>query len=152
MLQNTLFLLEPQLGKENITVRHGLEENLIITADEGELSQVVMNILMNARDALRTSPEGHKREITVRSCSNEGSAIIQITDNGEGIDETLLERIYEPFFTTKPVGQGVGLGLSITFQIVKKHNGEISVSSKKGRGTAFTLRFPLAVQTPDKAR
>jgi len=151
MLQNTLLLLEQQLGKENITVRHGLEENLFITADECELSQAVMNILMNARDALRTSPEGHKREITVRSCSNEGSAIIQITDNGEGIDETLLDRIYEPFFTTKPVGQGVGLGLTITFQIVKKHNGEISVSSRKGRGTAFTLRFPSAVKNPDKS-
>jgi C4-dicarboxylate-specific signal transduction histidine kinase len=143
MLQNTLSLIEPQLEKENISVRHSLQESLIIRADEGELSQVVMNILMNSRDALKSRPEGQKREITVRSWSSEGSALIQIADNGEGIDEALLERIYEPFFTTKPVGQGVGLGLSISFQIVKKHNGEIGVASQKGRGTAFTLRFPV---------
>ncbi len=150
MLQNILLLLEPQLEKENITLRQSLEENLIIIADEGEIAQVVMNIIMNARDALKTSPTGTKREITVRSCSNEGRAFIQITDNGEGIDEEQLERIYEPFFTTKPVGQGVGLGLSISFQIVKKHNGEIGVTSKKGSGTAFTIQFPIAGQTLHK--
>ena len=68
---------------------------------------------------------------------------ISISDTGSGIAEEKLNKIFEPFFTTKPVGKGTGLGLSIAYDIVKKHNGEITVESEMGKGTTFTVQIPV---------
>jgi two-component system NtrC family sensor kinase len=68
---------------------------------------------------------------------------IRFTDTGEGIDEAVLDRIFDPFFTTKPLGKGTGLGLSICYGIIRDHNGQITVKSKKGIGTTFEIRLPL---------
>jgi signal transduction histidine kinase len=69
--------------------------------------------------------------------------LIRFTDNGGGIDPSVLDRIFDPFFTTKPLGKGTGLGLSICYGIIKDHNGQISVKSKKGSGTTFEVRLPM---------
>ena len=103
-----------------------------------QLNQVFMNLLVNAGQALEK--EG---EITIQTWATDGSIFVSISDTGCGIPEENLNRIFEPFFTTKPVGKGTGLGLSITYDIIKKHNGDISVSSRPGKGTTFTIRLPV---------
>ena len=103
-----------------------------------QMNQVFMNLLVNAAHAIE-----HQGVITVRSWEEDGYVCVSVTDTGQGIPEANLNRIFEPFFTTKEVGQGTGLGLSITYDIVKKHNGEITVRSEPGKGTVFTVRIPV---------
>jgi signal transduction histidine kinase len=140
LVTRSLALIEYQLSKDAVAVKKSLVEGLSIYGNEGELSQVLMNILLNARDTLRSKTS--EREIHLRSDRKNDRIYLEITDNGQGIQEGVLERIFEPFFTTKKVGEGVGLGLSISFQIVKKYQGEISVASSPGKGSTFTLTFP----------
>lgn len=111
----------------------------------GQLNQVFMNMLVNAAHAIE-----NKGEITVRTwfappCGGEdgGSIFVSIADTGSGIPPDRLNRIFEPFYTTKEVGKGTGLGLSIAYDIVKKHKGEIQVESVVGRGTTFVVSIPV---------
>ncbi len=104
----------------------------------GELNQVFMNILINATHAIETHGE-----IRITTGIADGFITIKISDNGGGISPEHITRIFEPFFTTKEVGKGTGLGLGIAYDIVKKHNGEIDVESKTGRGTTFTVKIPV---------
>ena len=103
-----------------------------------QMNQVFMNLLVNAAHAI----EG-QGTITVRSWEEGGYIGVSVADTGQGIPEANLSRIFEPFFTTKEVGKGTGLGLSITYDIVKKHNGEITVQSEPGKGSVFTVRIPV---------
>jgi two-component system NtrC family sensor kinase len=103
-----------------------------------QMNQVFMNLLVNAAHAIE-----QQGVITVRSWEEDGYVCISVADTGQGIPEANLSRIFEPFFTTKEVGKGTGLGLSITYDIVKKHNGEITVRSEPGKGTVFTVRIPV---------
>ena len=103
-----------------------------------QMNQVFMNLLVNAAHAIE-----HQGVITVRSWEEDGYACVSVADTGQGIPEANLNRIFEPFFTTKEVGKGTGLGLSITYDIVKKHNGEITVRSEPGKGAVFTVRIPV---------
>jgi len=103
-----------------------------------QMNQVFMNLLVNAAHAI-----DHQGIITVRTWEEDGYVCISVDDTGHGIPEENLNRIFEPFFTTKEVGKGTGLGLSITYDIVKKHNGEITVRSEPGKGTVFTVRIPV---------
>ncbi|ATB33657.1 hybrid sensor histidine kinase/response regulator [Melittangium boletus] len=115
-----------------------------VFADESRLGQVFLNLLMNAAQAI---PEGdaahHEISVWVRPGPSGGVAI-DVRDTGVGIAPELLERIFEPFFTTKPVGMGTGLGLSICHGILRDLGGELSVRSKPGRGSTFTLHLPAA--------
>jgi two-component system NtrC family sensor kinase len=103
-----------------------------------QLNQVFMNLLVNAAHAI----ERHG-DITVRSWHRDNSIYVEISDTGRGIPEEQVQRIFEPFFTTKKVGEGTGLGLSISYDIVKKHDGDISVRSTIDTGTTFTVRLPV---------
>ena len=103
-----------------------------------QMNQIFMNLLVNAGHAIE-----QQGVITVRSWEEDGYVCVSVADTGEGIPEANLNRIFEPFFTTKEVGKGTGLGLSITYDIVKKHNGEITVRSEPGKGTVFTVRIPV---------
>lgn len=104
----------------------------------GKLSQVFMNLLSNACQAI--SSEG---DIWIRTSSQNGTAVIEVEDNGIGIERDHLGKVFEPFFTTKPVGKGTGLGLSISYGIIKQHSGWIEVESEKGRGTKFRVQLPV---------
>jgi len=103
-----------------------------------QLNQVFMNLLVNA---------GHSIEsqglITITTWSENDTACVSIADTGCGIAPEHLTRIFEPFYTTKEAGKGTGLGLSISYDIIKKHNGDITVESMVGAGTTFTVRLPL---------
>jgi len=106
-----------------------------------QMSQVFMNLLVNAAQAIE-----RQGVISVRSWEENGYVCFSFADTGRGIPETNLTRIFEPFFTTKEVGKGTGLGLSIACDIVKKHNGEITVRSEPGKGTEFTVRIPVVLE------
>jgi len=102
------------------------------------LNQVFMNILVNAAQAMEK-----KGKITIKTWREKNSVRVAISDTGCGIAQQNLTRIFDPFFTTKEVGKGTGLGMSITYDIIKKHNGAISVASEVGRGTTFTVSLPV---------
>ena len=104
-----------------------------------ELSQVFINLLMNASQAVEKN--GH---VTISTEARDDAVVIKVTDNGCGISQENLPKLFQPFFTTKEVGTGTGLGLAISHGIVENHNGSISVQSAEGEGTAFTILLPLA--------
>lgn len=106
-----------------------------------QLNQVFMNILVNAAHAIDSS--SGKGLIGIRTYQREDNVFVEISDNGSGIPEDKIERIFEPFYTTKPVGKGTGLGLSMAYSIINKHKGDINVRSTVGEGTTFTIRLPL---------
>lgn len=109
----------------------------------GQLNQVFVNLLINAAQSI-----DEQGIITVKTFTSEGYVYVQISDSGCGISEDNCKRIFDPFFTTKEVGKGTGLGLSISYDIIKKHQGEISVDSLLNEGTTFTLKLPISPDTP----
>ncbi|MBU4263965.1 MAG: PAS domain S-box protein [Proteobacteria bacterium] len=117
----------------------------IIVCNSGELNQVFTNLLINAGQALLQAGE-----ITIRTWSEGDSIFLAFSDTGTGIPPEIRQRIFEPFFTTKEVGKGTGLGLSITYDIIKKHQGDIEVTSEMGKGTTFTIRLPVKSGPADK--
>jgi signal transduction histidine kinase len=108
-----------------------------------KLQQVIMNLLANAKDAIRNTKEP---EINISTYTINDKAIILFEDNGEGIDSSIKDKIFDSFFTTKDVGKGTGLGLSISYAIIESMNGQISVQSTKDEGASFTITLPLIKQ------
>jgi signal transduction histidine kinase len=112
-----------------------------VIGNAARVGQVFLNLLLNAADALPDRDPGLNR-IVVRTRSDEGNVIAEVTDNGSGMPVSVRERLFTPFFTTKPVGRGSGLGLSVSHGIVANMGGSIEVESEVGIGTTFRLRFP----------
>jgi two-component system NtrC family sensor kinase len=114
----------------------------MVIIDQSQIERVFMNIILNAAEAM----DGHGQLAIETSLNgNEGFVEIQIIDSGPGITEENLEKIFDPFFTTKEAGHGVGLGLAISYGIVREHKGNISVKSKVGEGTTFLIRLPVSI-------
>jgi two-component system NtrC family sensor kinase len=104
-----------------------------------QINQVIMNLVVNASHAI-----GNERgTIAIRTWAADESVNLEVSDTGSGIPKELVSRIFDPFFTTKPIGKGTGLGLSLSYGIVKKHNGQIRVSSEPGKGSTFTITLPI---------
>ena len=110
-----------------------------VLADPSGLRQVFMNLLINAHQAVLEAGE----VVLTTGQANGGLVFIKICDNGPGIGPDAIDRIWDPFFTTKEVGKGVGLGLALTYDIVKRHGGEIQVESRTGAGAEFTVLLPV---------
>jgi PAS domain S-box-containing protein len=115
--------------------------NLPLVADQ--LEQVFVNILLNAVDAINEVKDDREKRITIESALFEDEAIITFIDTGSGITEENLNKIFEPFFTTKSSGRGTGLGLWVSYGIIKSFQGNIEVKSKIGQGTTFTITLPV---------
>ncbi|MEZ4686071.1 MAG: ATP-binding protein [Bacteroidia bacterium] len=142
-LDSTLVLLQNRL-KNRITVDKDYEENLPrISCLPGKLNQVFMNILVNATQAIEGEGTITVKTEALRKGTVADRVRISISDTGSGMDEETVKRIFEPFYTTKDVGQGTGLGLSISYGIVQQHDGNIEVSSKPGEGTRFMITLPV---------
>jgi signal transduction histidine kinase len=142
-INEVMALVGHELKLEKIDVIKDIPENLpSITADRKQVEEIFFNLIRNAGQAI-----GEKGTITIKARSNgNGKVIIDIKDTGHGIPEDKIEQIFNPFYTTKEPGKGTGLGLFIVRQIVEKNRGTISVKSKVGTGTTFTLEFPAAVK------
>ena len=141
VMDDTLQLLEPQLRRNQIEiVRSYADDAPEVYGNAGKLQQVFTNLLLNARDAI---PDGG-RIVVATSTADDGSLIAEISDTGIGIAPENVAKIYDPFYTTKGVGQGTGLGLAVTYGIVQEHTGRISVDSTPGHGTTFRITLPAA--------
>ena len=140
-IEEVLSMIRPQTEKGRIEVKTAFSDRLpTVVADAQQMKQVIMNLLINAVQAM---PDGGRIIVASRSDEEQRQVEVQITDTGAGIAEKNIGRIFDPFFTTKPVGKGTGLGLSIRYGIVSRHGGKITVDSKPGKGTTFTVRLPI---------
>jgi signal transduction histidine kinase len=119
-------------------VKQDLVEVPLISFDNGEIHQVLMNIFLNAKQAC--TERGHLNISTSLDSMDDRTWVkVAITDNGTGIPPEIIERIFEPFYTTKSVGEGTGLGLSISLSIIENNGGKLKVTTQLGKGTTFTL-------------
>lgn len=149
-LEKVLDIFGQQLKLREIEVVKDLAPNLpTILADANRLEQVFINLVINARDAIeekweRGDHQDAGKEIYLKTMIQAGKVTVMIVDNGAGIPESLKDRIFEPFYTTKKVGKGTGLGLSISYGIIQDYDGTITVDSTENEGSAFLIRFPIA--------
>jgi len=121
--------------KENVDITIDINKNLSVKGDFFKLVEVMLNIIKNAQEALED-----KGKIEITAARKDGETVVKISDNGPGINPDILEKIFEPFVSSKR--KGTGLGLAICYKIMKEHNGTIEVESQKGAGTSFKLSFP----------
>ena len=136
-IDNTLVILNNKL-KDRIEVIKNYEDLPDILCFPGQLNQVFMNILSNAADAIEA-----KGTIRINLKKIDNQAVISISDSGSGMPDDVKSHIFEPFYTTKEVGNGTGLGLSISYGIIEKHKGTIEVKSEHGKGTEFIITLPM---------
>jgi len=139
ILENSIKMAKHTVDFSSITIISDMKKGCWTSANAGEMQQVFINLIINAIHAMEE--KGGK---LILSCyKNDDSIKAVITDTGIGIKKDYLSQIYNPFFTTKPVGKGTGLGLYVVYKIVTKYNGHIDVISDEGKGTSFVLTFPI---------
>ena len=151
MLDELADFFEPQAAEAKVHLRRKLDANPdVIEGDEGLLKQAILNLMINAVQAMshareKSQPHGGADELIVstqtqRAAADGAEICIQIMDTGPGIDDALARRIFEPYFSTKR--SGTGLGLPTARRIAEEHGGTLTVHAEPGRGTAFTLKLP----------
>jgi two-component system NtrC family sensor kinase len=144
LIENTLSMVRSQAKFYNITLDVGLDKSIPeVNVDPNQVQQVFLNLLINAADAME---EKGKITISSRMVEDDNARFVELefTDTGPGIPEDIRSKIFEPFFTTKPAGKGTGLGLAVSYGIIKKHEGQIFVKSETGKGASFFIRLPIA--------
>jgi two-component system, NtrC family, sensor kinase len=141
VLEDTLSLRDYDLRMNNIQLHLDLAEDLpLAAADPHQLQQVFLNLVNNAVDAiLESSPKG---DLWVRTANDEDKFVIEFVDSGKGVKDP--SRVFDPFYTTKPVGKGTGLGLSICYGIISEHGGQIHVCNVPPKGARFRIELPCA--------
>jgi len=140
VIQNAVGIIKYDRRAKKVNLKLQLAEdvpNLFLVPDQ--LLQVILNMLINALDALKDG----QGTIEIRTELKGNHVLISIKDNGEGIAPEHLNKIFEPFFTTKKVGQGTGLGLSVSYGIIRNFKGKIDVKSELGKGSEFIIYLPL---------
>jgi two-component system NtrC family sensor kinase len=142
VLKETFAFVKHQLEKHKVKLEEELSPSSpLITGHASQLQQVFTNLILNA---IQSMPDGGKLTVLTKVSEDKRSLAISFTDTGEGISKENLGKIFEPFFTTKKVGQGTGLGLSVSYGIIKDHKGEIIAESEVGKGTTFIITIPVA--------
>ena len=130
----------------NVTLKTSFDEELsTLNVIPQDIGRVVLNLLNNAFYAVQEKTKStvdYEPAVSITTRKSEDKALISVKDNGNGIPEKVLDKIFQPFFTTKPTGQGTGLGLSLSYDIIKAHNGELKVVTKEGEGSLFILVIP----------
>ena len=142
-IENTLDLVKTQI-RDTLKVCCDFSEALYIHGQKGSLSQVFLNLIVNATHAVVSAGRLTQGRLTIVAKRNKDCALITFEDNGCGMSEDVARKIFEPFFTTKKNGDGTGLGLSISHGIIKKHGGLLSVESQEDIGTKFIIQLPLS--------
>jgi signal transduction histidine kinase len=142
VVADALRLLKHQLMLHRVQVETRLSSaSLLVLGNANQLQQVLANLVLNAAQAMESSPT---RLLTVSTSLEGGAVILAVADTGPGMPPAVREKLFTPFFTTKPRGRGTGLGLSVSQRIVQRHRGEISVETSPGQGTTFRVRLPAA--------
>jgi len=142
-IKTTLIVASNEV-KYDINVKTELSEVPPIICNAGQINQVLLNLIINAAQAIKSDKRTQKGIIEIKTYTTHDDLVCEISDNGSGIESGDIPHIFDPFFTTKPAGQGTGLGLSISYDIVvSKHNGRLFVDSSVGKGTKFTMKLPL---------
>ena len=142
-IKATLVVVQNEI-KYDTDVETELSEVPQIFCSPGQINQVLLNILMNAAQAIKTQERNDRGKIAIRTYATDDDVVCEISDDGPGIEPDKLQKIFDPFFTTKPVGKGTGLGLSISYDIiVNKHKGILLVDNSVGNGTKFTIKLPI---------
>ncbi|MEK4027161.1 transporter substrate-binding domain-containing protein [Pseudobacillus sp. FSL P4-0506] len=144
-IQSVVAIIEPTLKKSHVHLKLMMEPEVEIICDPDQLKQVLLNLLLNALDAMDKVP---KKQLTVKIQRMEAMGVIQVADTGIGMDQHSVSHIFEPFYTTKP--HGVGLGLALCYQWIKENNGDMQVETEKERGTTFTVTLPAAQKEGEK--
>jgi signal transduction histidine kinase len=138
VLETALSFLSEKFRERRVEVERSYEDVPSVVGDAERLQQLFLNLFLNAADAM---PEGGRLGVRLRPAP-EGEIEVRVADTGTGIPEGDLERIFDPFFTSKPAGEGSGLGLAVAQGIVADHGGTIRAASELGRGTEFRIVFP----------
>ena len=138
IIQSALSVANNELKYKHQVKTHLMKQPANVFGKAGQLQQVFINMFVNAAQAM---PDGGELDIT--SYLIKDSVIVTIRDTGCGMDKATQAKLFNPFFTTKPVGEGTGLGLSISYSIIEGHQGHVQIDSEVGKGTTFTLTFPL---------
>jgi CheY-like chemotaxis protein len=144
IVEDTLTILNHRLRQADVTLELVLPEvgELCILADAQQIKQVLVNLMINSLDAMEQSPRHHLRLELTR---DNGACLLVLTDSGCGIAPQHLSRVFDPFFTTKAPDRGTGLGLSVCYNIIKQHAGELTLQSAPGEGTQIRMKLPLAL-------
>ncbi len=148
LLRRCVSLVENQALFHNIMVAQNLDESLpMIVVDPSQIERVFLNLIINAAEAME---DGGTLALTTSYGLNAQSMEIEVKDSGHGISIENMQRIFNPFFTTKEISHGVGLGLAISYGIVNEHNGEITVESEIGKGATFTVSLPIITKVSEE--
>jgi len=146
IIRSVILLCRHRMQLQNIAIIEKLDPDLPeITGDYNQIQQCIMNLIFNAMEAM---PDGGKLTLSTSFERKKRMVHIKISDTGCGIPDENLSIIFEPFFSTKEEGKGVGLGLSVVYGIIREHQGSIFVDSKVGSGSTFTIRFPIVNKGP----
>ena len=141
-VKNALRLAQSTLKKSNVALHEKLPKNIpLIKGHLQSIEQVVLNLLINANESI--DHDQGKIQISTEFLESEKTILLKVQDNGKGMSSDTLEKIFDPFFTKKQAEGGTGLGLSVTYSLIKTHGGEIACQSRQGEGTLFTVSLPL---------
>jgi signal transduction histidine kinase len=136
--------------QKGITITKNIAEDGIVDGSQSTIAQVLVNLIVNAVAAVRTVEEQRKPEIEITSVVEGDELIVSVRDNGTGIDPKIQAQIFDPFFSTKDVGEGMGLGLAVSHRIIANHGGSLTVKSSLGEWTEFRFNLPLASNKEDQ--
>ena len=144
IIREIVALTKTEAQRRKVSVQTRLEPNLPqVTADRVQVQQVLMNLVMNSLDALSAVAD-RPRILTIQADTDSPTSVrVAVQDTGPGINPQRMKEVFSPFYTTKPVGQGTGLGLSVSYGIIRDHGGSIEVDSAPGKGSTFRVRLPL---------
>ena len=145
IVRDVLHLLEADAARRSVDVEVILEPGMpAVVGDRVQLQQLMLNLMLNALDAMET---GGRLAVRTQRGRRADEVLVEVEDTGSGIPPGVRTKIFEPFYTTKPQGRGTGLGLSICYGIVEEHRGRIEVDSQPGRGAAFRVFLPTGGTT-----
>jgi len=143
VVADAMFLVEKSYLQKGVVLARQLAPDVWpVVGNANEVAQVLLNLITNARDAM--DARGGMIKVTTRNLPEEGAVLLAVADTGGGIPPEVLKRIFDPFFTTKPEGKGTGLGLAVSYGIIRDHHGRIDVRSRVGEGTEFEVVLPRA--------
>jgi len=146
VIREMLSILEKHVNFQNVSIVKDFDDAVPdMEIDVNQIKQVINNLSLNAADAM---PDGGTLTIRTRFDADRDSVVVDFSDTGLGISEENIGKIFDPFFTTKQTGKGTGLGLAVTYGIIKRHNGTSTVKSAIGKGTTFTIILPVAQPGP----